>query len=306
MQAVADRVLGMAAPGVTPIPVDSPVQMQDGPGAGRFQQPVDVLGDVHHPRRRGQRPVGVIGPGRPSGLSAGVVPGNHGSGISLEAFRARHAGGIDPGPLTIGIPKRGDPRFCREPCSRKGNGPASGRQPFACLIEVGHGWQDTTPDRPGRRWRYRGRVRKAVLFRSVLRFLDQGAEVVEAVYMWKRHRLMVPFTVATFLGMVFVAGWAGWEDWATRIVIGLAAGAIAVMASTDYKVLARTSQGTFLYDASRFRQVAIGSPDRLPADVTIEPFGGTVLATDWAVGDSIYTVPKSSESAMGRIAGQET
>jgi hypothetical protein len=30
--------------------------------------------------------------------------------------------------------------------------------------------------------------------------------------------------------------------------------------------------------------------------------GGTVLATDWRVGDEVYTVPRSSGRAIERIA----
>jgi len=147
-------------------------------------------------------------------------------------------------------------------------------------------------------------VRKKVLLRSVVRFLDEGTHVVDAAYMWQRHRLMIPFAIASFVGMVVVAEWAGWEEWATRIVIGLAAVAVAVAASTDYKVVAQTSDGVVLLRASRIRQTATAWLEKLPADVVIEPVGGTVLATDWAVAGSVYTVPKSSEQAISRIAAR--
>ncbi|MDH5373652.1 MAG: hypothetical protein OEX97_11985 [Acidimicrobiia bacterium] len=137
-----------------------------------------------------------------------------------------------------------------------------------------------------------------------MRFLDEGIHVVEAVYMWKRHRLMFPFSIVTFIGMVVVAEWAGWDEWATRIVIGLAAVAVAVAASTDYKVVALTSDGLFLLQASRIRQVATRMLEELPRDLMLEPVGGTILATDWKVAGSVYTVPKSSEQAMSRIAAR--
>ena len=147
-------------------------------------------------------------------------------------------------------------------------------------------------------------MRKANLLRSIARLLDDGTEVVEAAYMWKRHRLMLPFAIATFLGMVVVADWAGWDDWETRIVIGLAAAAVAVAASTDYRVVAQTSGGVVLLKASRIRQAATGMLERLPSEVTIEPVGGTVLAADWEVAGSVYTVPRSSENAISRISGR--
>ena len=147
-------------------------------------------------------------------------------------------------------------------------------------------------------------VRKAYLLRSIARFLDDGSYLVEAAYMWKRHRLMLPFAIASFAGMVIVAEGAGWDDLPTRIVIGLAGAALAVAASTDYRVVALTSTGVILLQASRIRQAATGILEELPADVSIEPAGGTVLATDWEIGGSIYTVPKSSERAINRIAGR--
>lgn len=140
------------------------------------------------------------------------------------------------------------------------------------------------------------------MFRSVIRLLDEGSEVVDAVYMWKRHRHVVPFGGATFVSMVLLAGWLGWEDWATRIVIGLAATAVAVAASTDYKVLASTSSGLYLLDASRVRQTAKAMGKRLSPGTEIKQAGGTMLAVDWEVDGSLYTVPKSSERAMNRIA----
>ncbi len=122
--------------------------------------------------------------------------------------------------------------------------------------------------------------------------------------MWKRHRLMMPFGIVSFLGMLVVAEWAGWDEWATRIVLGLAAVAVAVAASTTYKVVAMTTDGLYLLQASRIRQVATQMLERLPADATIEPVGGTILAADWQVGTSVYTVPRSSEQAISRIAAR--
>jgi len=148
-------------------------------------------------------------------------------------------------------------------------------------------------------------VRKAYLFRSIARLLDDGTDVVEAVYMWRRHRLMFPFGIVSFVGMVVVAELGGWDEWATRIVIGLAAVAVAVAASTDYRVLAQTSDGLFLLQASRIRQVATRLLEKLPPETTIGPVGGTILAADWEVAGWVYTVPRSSEQAISRIAGRD-
>jgi len=147
-------------------------------------------------------------------------------------------------------------------------------------------------------------VRKANLLRSIARFLDDGIYVIDAAYMWRRHRLMLPFGIVSFVGLAMVADWVGWDDWPTRIVIGLAGAALAVAASTDYKVVALTSTGVVLLQASRIRQAATGMLESLPPDVTIEPAGGTVLAADWEIAGLVYTVPRSSEQAINRIAGR--
>lgn len=146
-------------------------------------------------------------------------------------------------------------------------------------------------------------VRRANLLRSVARRLDAGISVSDAAYMWRRHRLIFPFAAFAFLGVMTVASWAGAEDWPTRIVIGLAGVAVAVAATTDYKVLARTSEGVVLLSASRIRQTATGDAAAVPADAQIKPVGGNVLATDWDIAGSVYTVPRSSERAISRIAG---
>jgi hypothetical protein len=75
-----------------------------------------------------------------------------------------------------------------------------------------------------------------------------------------------------------------------------------VNATTDYRVLALTDRGLVMFKSSRIRQYATGVLARLPRSTPIEVVGGTVLATDWRVGEATYTVPKSSERAIERIA----
>ncbi len=121
--------------------------------------------------------------------------------------------------------------------------------------------------------------------------------------MWNRHRWFVPYAAIVLAALVWLAPIAGVDDWPTRIVIGLAGAAVAVNATSSYRVLAETEEGMFMLRASRIRQVAIGRLKKLASDVTLEPVGGTVLATDWRVGDDVYTVARSSEQAMERMAG---
>lgn len=124
----------------------------------------------------------------------------------------------------------------------------------------------------------------------------------EAAYIWIRHRWVVPYTAAVFAALVLLTPIATIDEWATRIVIGLAGGAVAVGATTDYFVLALVEDGLVLCTASRIRQVARALAERLPGDTRLEPAGGTMLVSDWQIGDRRYTVPRSSEQPMQRIA----
>lgn len=120
--------------------------------------------------------------------------------------------------------------------------------------------------------------------------------------MWFRHRWVAWFATAVLFGLVWLAPLAGIEDWPTRVVIGLAGLGVAVNASSNYRVLAETDQGMFVLAASRIRQVATGRPEKLSPGAELEPVGGTLLAADWRVGTNVFTVARSSQQAMERMA----
>ena len=120
--------------------------------------------------------------------------------------------------------------------------------------------------------------------------------------MWSRHRWMIPYAIVAAAAVFFTSEWAGFTEVSTRIALAFAAGAIAVNATTDYRVVAKTARGLVLLRGSRVRQHAVAVISRLPNNTKIEPVGGTVLASDWAVGESVFTVPKSHERALERIA----
>lgn len=120
--------------------------------------------------------------------------------------------------------------------------------------------------------------------------------------MWTRHRLGYVYALAAFVGLVLVAVMSGFQEWPSRLVIGVAGAALAMAATTNYRVLAQTDAGFVLLDGGRFRQVATRLVRRLPDDVNISVQRDTLITTDWIVGDREYTVPKSSQRAMERIA----
>ena len=145
-------------------------------------------------------------------------------------------------------------------------------------------------------------MRRAVLLRSVREALGGRAEVRDAAYMWSRHRWVIPYAAVVFAVLVWLAPIGGVDDWPTRIVIGLAGLGIAVNASSNYRVLAETNEGLVILKASRIRQVATGKLENLASRTELKPVGGTMLAADWQVGDNVYTVARSSEQAMERMA----
>jgi hypothetical protein len=145
-------------------------------------------------------------------------------------------------------------------------------------------------------------MRRAVLLRSVQRVLGDPSEVRDAAYVWSRHRWIVPFSTVVFAVIVLAAPVAGIHNWPTRLVFGLAGVGVAFIATTDYRVVAETRSGIVVLKASRIRQVAVAFEENLKSDTQLQPVGGTILATDWQVGRHIFTVPRSSEQAMERMA----
>ena len=145
-------------------------------------------------------------------------------------------------------------------------------------------------------------MRRTFLIRSVQRALGEGMTVYDAAYVWSRHRWMLPFSGVVFAAVVLLTPLGLIDDWPTRIVIGAAAVAVAVTATTEYSVIAQSDGGLHLLTASKIRQVALRFKEHLAPNIQFEPVGGTGLSADWQVGDRRFTVPRSSEQAMARMA----
>lgn len=143
-------------------------------------------------------------------------------------------------------------------------------------------------------------MRRAVLWNSMLRIVTavdgEPGELRQAAYVWARHRLMLPFAAAAFVALVIVGYLAGFETWAARIGLGVAGAAVAVNATTEYRVLGLTEKRIVVARASRVRQKATNLVKILPLDVRWERAGGgTIVSSNWHVGEAIYTAPKVSE-----------
>jgi hypothetical protein len=145
-------------------------------------------------------------------------------------------------------------------------------------------------------------MRRAVLLRSIQRILGEDVVIRDAAYVWSRHRWVVPYAALVFVAITLLAPVAGLEEWPSRVVLGLAGVGIAVTATTTYRVIAETGEGIVILSSSRIRQVATALESELSPEAPIEPVGGTLLAADWRLDATVYTVARSSEQAMQRMA----
>lgn len=145
-------------------------------------------------------------------------------------------------------------------------------------------------------------MRDRVLHNSVRAQLPDTDRILHLVHMWSRHRWLLPYAALAFGGMLIVALLVGVEQWGGRIGLALAAAATAAMATTEYRVLALTSDGLVLLRSSRVRQKAVAIIGRLPASTRVEPVGSNLVITDWSVGDTVYSVMKRHQAAMVAIS----
>ena len=143
-------------------------------------------------------------------------------------------------------------------------------------------------------------MRRALLIKSAQDLLGGNREVTNAVYMWHRSRLWLPFVLATVI-VALALGWLLSFGFANSIVIAAGLAAVASAASTRYFVLAKAGNTIALLTGSPIRRVAraVVRDDLTTSDITSS--GNTLLATDWAIDDEVYTVPKSCEQDMQAI-----
>lgn len=146
-------------------------------------------------------------------------------------------------------------------------------------------------------------MRQQVLVRSVARLLAPGETVGEAAYMWRRHSMGLVFGAVAFVVVGGIAAVAG-TDWPTiPFVLGMVTATAVYTLTSEFRVLATTDRRLVLCRGGRFRQVAvewIGDVDR----ASIEPIGGSMLATDWRIDGTVYSISKSYEKAIHAIALQ--
>ena len=137
-----------------------------------------------------------------------------------------------------------------------------------------------------------------MLLRSIRGFLRPEETARHAAQVWQRHRLMVPFSLGAFVLLASIAALSGFEGIMLPIAFGAAGAAIAGTATTSYTIVVLTDRNLVLLRGSRVRVVAVAPFDRLPSDTAIERSGGTMLISDWRIGDRVYSATKANEQEL--------
>ncbi len=128
------------------------------------------------------------------------------------------------------------------------------------------------------------------LHRSVNRLLGADEAARRVVFMSTRHRLWLPFAVCSTGAFVGIAVLIGVEASASRVALGLLGGAIAVMATTEYRALAQTDDALVMLRCSRVRRRAKAIMKRLPRTTVIEPMASNVVTAEYRIDNIVYSV----------------
>jgi len=139
------------------------------------------------------------------------------------------------------------------------------------------------------------------LRRSVVRRVDEDGKVKNAAYMSGVGSRSIAFGAVGAVALFVVAIAVGFETWPQRAAIGVAGATVAIVATTEYRILALTSKGLVLLRSSRIRRRATEVIERLDDSVVIEAVGTNLLVTEYAVGGSRYFVSRRYQQDMNAI-----
>lgn len=147
----------------------------------------------------------------------------------------------------------------------------------------------------------RSTLRQRILVRSVESQLHEHT-VHDAVMMWTRHRWFVPYVAVAAALLLGVATATGIESWFNRLVLAGCGMAVAGLATTNWWILADTSNGLALLRSSRIRQYAKQLERWLPDGVSIAMVASTVITSEWRIDKTVYTVTKRFEGSLRRLS----
>ncbi len=144
-------------------------------------------------------------------------------------------------------------------------------------------------------------MRHLNLLRSVQRLLPEGEQVLAASYGYARHRLSLLYALAAGSAIFVLVSLLGGYTVPSRAVLGGVAGAVAIAATTEYRIFARTTTGFVLLRGSRIRLAATAVLRRLEPDTTVAPVGGNLITVEWEIDGRLYSVPKRADAHLARV-----
>lgn len=139
------------------------------------------------------------------------------------------------------------------------------------------------------------------------KLLEDGESLADVVIMWSRHRWFVPYAAMAGIIVFVLTSALEVEGTVNRLALAGCAVAVASMSTTNYWVLAKTTNGFALCRSSRIRQRATSLVRRLDPGAEMRMVGSTVITSDWRIEGDEYTMSKRWEATMRALAaGQDT
>ena len=144
-------------------------------------------------------------------------------------------------------------------------------------------------------------MRQRNLLRSVQRLLDDEERVKAASYGYARHRWTLAYALLAGGAMFFLVDLLGGYSVQSRVLLGAIAAAIAVAATTEYRIFASTTSGLLILKGSRFRLTATSVLKRVGEEIEFVPVGGNLVTVEWRIDGVIYSVPKRADSELAKV-----
>ncbi len=133
------------------------------------------------------------------------------------------------------------------------------------------------------------------------RLLDDEEQVKAASYGYARHPWTIAYALAAGGAMFFLVDLLGGYSVQSRVLLGAIAAAIAVAATTEYRIFASTTSGLLILKGSRFRLTATSVLKRVGEEIEFVPVGGNLVTVEWRIDGVIYSVPKRADSELAKV-----
>ncbi len=144
-------------------------------------------------------------------------------------------------------------------------------------------------------------MRQRNLLRSVQRLLDDGEQIRAASYGYARHPWTIAYALAAGGAMFLLVGLLGGYSVQSRVLLGAIAAAIAVAATTEYRIFASTTKGLLILKGSRLRLAATSVLKRVDEETEFTPVGGNLITVEWRIDGVTYSVPKRADSQLAKV-----